>query len=121
MNPFTAQKLTQYGIGFVKKNKGVKELSGNSALAGFIEAWGHFAAPDDIGDFIADIDKAMSGQFHLVEDPDYSIHTYTADLTPQGLKLYKYNSNDHIIGNDTFPLEDIRILLAAWMDFLVNG
>lgn len=121
MDPLTIQKLNQYGIGFIKKNKGVKELSGNSALAGFIAAWGFFAAPDDIGYFIADIDKAMSGQFHLVEDPDYSIHTYNADLTPQGLKLYKYDSNDRIIGYDTFPLEDMRILLAAWMDFLVNG
>jgi hypothetical protein len=71
--------------------------------------------PDDLDDFIADLDLAISGHFSQIEDPDYgndSLGSYWfAHITPTHFELWQEGHPKEII-----PLEDWKEILLSWKE-----
>lgn len=122
MDPHLKIAMNKYGMSFIKKTNGIKELIGNHYLVGYISNWGS-SHPDDVIDFIADIDRCINGQldYDNFDVRSYSIDSYETELVPTGLLFYILNNAQHIIRMDIFPYEDIKILILGWADFEKNG
>lgn len=108
------QVLKKYEITLNKNNAGMKEMYSNNYLSTFISMW---ESPENIDDFVKDIEYCIEGQYNLIEDPDWSIHTFHSELTPTGLKIYEVNDQNVVTGFDIFPLKDVKNLLLVWKEF----
>ncbi|MFP5041812.1 hypothetical protein [Parasediminibacterium sp. JCM 36343] len=118
MNQELLQTMNKYCISFIKKPSGIKEVHGTHYLSGFISKWGN-SHPDDVIDFIADIDKCINRQFDFenLDTTMYSIDNYDTELVPAGLIFFNKNSTGYVTSTDIFPYEDIKILLVGWSNF----
>ncbi|MEC5157475.1 hypothetical protein [Chryseobacterium sp. MP_3.2] len=108
------QVLKKYGISLTKQNTSLKEMRSSDYLSTFISLW---ESSENIDEFVDDINRCLAGNFNSIEDPDWSIHTFHAELTPTGLKVYDVNDQNVITGFDVFPLVDIKNLLLVWKEF----
>ncbi|MFP3832072.1 hypothetical protein [Chryseobacterium sp. SIMBA_028] len=81
-------------------------------IANYITGFRH---PDDIEDFIADLDLTTSGNFHKINDPDYGSNAlgsyWFARITPIHFELWQEGHPKKII-----PLEDWKAILLSWKE-----
>lgn len=85
-----------------------------SPIANYIFSFRH---PDDINDFVADLDLAISGNFSAITDPDYgggmAKSYWFAHITPDHFELWQEGFTKTII-----PLEDWKEILLSWKECL---
>lgn len=117
MNTEYVNVLKKYGITMTKRGSGIKEMHSNSYLSTFICFW---TLPENIDEFVYDIDLCLNNKYDQIEDPDWSIYTFTTEITPEGLRIYDVDDNNTITGFDIYPLQDIKYLLLAWKEFLLS-
>jgi hypothetical protein len=66
---------------------------------------------------IANVDKAISGDFRLIDDPGISTDLDIAFISPTGIEFYDRNGQE-VVG--TLPLEIFREIIFAWKLFLLT-
>lgn len=74
----------------------------------------HYRHSDDIDDFIADLDLAISSSFSQIEDPDYGDglgNHWFAEITPTHFELWQEGHAKKLI-----PLEDWKEILLSWKE-----
>lgn len=96
----------------------------NGYVKGFLSSYLIvFRHPDDVQDFIDNVDLAINGNFNEVEDPDFSEGLvmdprtrWIAYLTPVNFEIRHYNQSyeDRLI----IPLADWKEILMSWKECL---
>lgn len=72
-----------------------------------------------LDEMLADVDKAINGQYDLIVDPDISNDTSVlAFITANGIEYWDEDGQNIIA--PVCPLQDFRELLAAWRAFLLT-
>jgi hypothetical protein len=75
----------------------------------------YFKDVETVSEIIADLDKALSGNFDLIDDPDLTASIYVASITPTEVVFYD-DDVENII--ETSSLEDFKESAVAWKEFL---
>lgn len=107
--------LKKYGLVMKKTSeKFYGDVSGSPILSAYIFFYRH---PEDVQDFISDIELAINGEFNQIEDSDKSVidfggNTIFAYITPTHFKI----STDGQLHN--IPLEDWKEILLSWKECL---
>lgn len=73
-----------------------------------------FRHPDDVDDFVSDIDLALAGRFSEIEDPDHGTglgNHWFAEITPTHFELWQEGHAKKLI-----PLEDWKEILLSWKE-----
>lgn len=105
--------LQKYGLTMQKSFEKFHGIISGNPIANYIYNYRH---PDDVDDFIADLDLAISGNFSLIEDPDYGCgmgNYWFAHITPTHFELWQEGFDKRII-----PLNDWKEILLAWKECL---
>ncbi|MFY1045937.1 hypothetical protein [Chryseobacterium sp. GP-SGM7] len=105
--------LQKYGLTMAKSPKKFHGIIYGNPIANYIYNYRH---PDDVADYIADLDLAISGNFSKIEDPDHGGgmgNYWFAQITPTHFELWQEGHEKIII-----PLEDWKEILLAWKECL---
>lgn len=102
--------LQKYGLTMQTTSRKFHGIISGPPIANYIAGFRH---PDDIDDFITDLDLAISNNFHKINDPDYGSNElgsyWFAEITPNHFKLWQEGYPKKII-----PLEDWKEILLLW-------
>lgn len=108
--------LKKYNIRFFTASDGEKMNNMNENwLSTFIYI---YRPKEGLEDFIDDLDKAISGNIHLI-DPLYITDfetTWFSLITPEFLEIWQEGSAKTLI-----PLSDMRAILVSYKAFLYPG
>ncbi|MCD1117646.1 hypothetical protein [Chryseobacterium turcicum] len=105
--------LKKYGLVMQKTLKKFDGFISGKPIANYIYSYRH---PDDVDDFISDLDLAIGGHFSQIEDPDYGSGLgshWFAEITPTHFELWQEGHPKTII-----PLEDWKEILLSWKECL---
>lgn len=106
--------LQKYNLVMQKTSEKFNGIISGHPIANYIYSFRH---PDDIDDFITDLDLAISGNFSSINDPDYGGGLVTsywfANITPDYFELWQEGYPKTII-----PLEDWKEILLSWKECL---
>lgn len=106
--------LQQYNLIMRKTSKRFDGFISGNPISNYIYNFRH---PDDIDDFIDDINLAISGNYSQIEDPDYGNglpNYWHAWITPIHFELWQDGFPKEII-----PLQDWKEILLSWKECLV--
>jgi len=109
--------LEKYQLEFFKHHDGQAAIksSGNEAwISNYIYIYRN---PEDIEDYISDLELAIDGDFEQVEEVDYSGFLgsyYNAEITGEGVEIWQDSWEDRSI----IPLQDMRDILMRWKEFI---
>ncbi|MDA3616870.1 hypothetical protein [Polluticaenibacter yanchengensis] len=105
--------LEKYGLTMSKLSSKFDGLITGNPIGNYIYTFKH---PEDIDDFVSDINLAISGNFSQIIDPDYSGglgwqmgNHWFAHITPTHFELWQDQFTKTII-----PLEDWKQILLSW-------
>ncbi|HUH34343.1 MAG TPA: hypothetical protein VL022_00790 [Moheibacter sp.] len=105
--------LQQYGLEMKKTSKKFDGYISGNPISNYIYSFRH---PDDINDFLSDINLAIEGNFSEIEDPEYGggLGSYWHGwITPNHFELWQDGFSKTII-----PLEDWKEILLSWKECL---
>ncbi len=105
--------LQKYGLVMQKTPQKFNGIVSGNPIANYIYSFRH---PDDLDDFISDLDLAISDNFSEIEDPDYGDglgNHWFAEITPTHFKLWQEGFSKTII-----PLKDWKEILLSWEECL---
>ena len=75
-----------------------------------------FKNPETIQEFIDNVDKALVGNFNLIDDPDVSNNFNVAFITADGVEFWDEEYQNII--PPLYSLEHFKEILIAWKLFL---
>lgn len=105
--------LQKYGLVMQKTSQKFHGIISGNPLANYLYSFRH---PDDLDDFVSDLDLAISDNFSKIEDPDYGsgLGSYWfAEITPTHFELWQEGFSKTII-----PLKDWKEILLSWKECL---
>lgn len=105
--------LQKYGLTMQKSSEKFDGIVSGNPIANYIYNFRH---PDDVDDFIADLDLAISGKFLLIEDPDHGCgmgNYWFAHITETHFELWQEGFDKTIIS-----LQDWKEILLSWKECL---
>ncbi len=105
--------LQQYNLAMRKGQKKYDAYISGNSISNYIYAYRH---PDDIEDFIKDINLAINDNYQQIEDQEYSGGNgshWHAWITPTHFELWQDGFTKTII-----PLQDWREILISWKECL---
>lgn len=71
----------------------------------------------NIEEIINNVDKAINGQYHLIEDTGVSNNLGVAFIEPAGIEFYDDDVQNVV---ETCSLQVFKELLIAWRDFILT-
>jgi hypothetical protein len=105
--------LAKYEITFERNESGQWKAESNSLMAIFLLPYRH---PDDITNFLNDVEKCISGDFKEVADPDYdnAIFNVYGTLSPGTFELFQDGGKNR----EVYPITDFKEILLSWKEFI---
>lgn len=105
--------LQKYSLEMWKTGKKFDGYVAGNPIAAYIYNFRH---PEDVDDFISDINLAINGNFQQIEDPEYGggLGSYWhAWITPDHFELWQTG-----FAKDIIPLTDWKEILLSWKECL---
>lgn len=105
--------LNQYNLEMKKGESKYDAYVFGNTISNYIYSFRH---PDDVDDFLSDVNLAINGNYQQIEDPEYSggigSHWH-AWITPTNFELWQEGFPKTII-----PLQDWKEILLSWKECL---